>query len=164
MQDKPVLFRKRLIPKECIQLKDDVILLQNDSVIITSWKALKPRKHLHHGFSIYYLKEGYKVSRFYREDHSLMYHYCDIVQYEYKEDLNHLIITDLLADVVISPTGQIKVIDLDEFVTALEEDSLSIDQLKTALLSLDRLLKLLYENGLTALTEPLLSYDMESKA
>ena len=64
----PILYRKRLIPEECVLLKDDVILLCNEDIIITQWKALKPKKDLHHGYSCYFLKEGYKVSKFYRRD------------------------------------------------------------------------------------------------
>ena len=160
MKDNPILFRKRLIPSECVHLKDDVILLQTDTFILTKWTALKPRKNLHHGFSIYYLKEGYKISRFYREDHSLMYHYCDIVDFDYQEDINHLIITDLLADVIIEPNGSVKVIDLDEFVTALDEGSLQLSELKNALLRLDNLLKIIYAQGISSLTTPLIPYDV----
>lgn len=160
MKDNPILFRKRLIPSECVHLKDDEILLQTDTFILTKWTALKPRKNLHHGFSIYYLKEGYKISRFYREDHSLMYHYCDIVDFEYQEDINHLIITDLLADVIVEPNGSVKVIDLDEFVTALDEGSLQLSELKYALLRLDNLLKIIYTQGIASLTTPLTPYDI----
>ena len=33
--DQPILYRKRLIPEECVQLKDDIILFQDDKLIIT---------------------------------------------------------------------------------------------------------------------------------
>ena len=79
------LFRKRIIPNECILLKDDIILSANDEFIITKWNALKPKKDLHHGYSCFFLKEGFKISKFYREDNSLMCWYCDIVDYSYDE-------------------------------------------------------------------------------
>ena len=81
----PILYRKRLIPEECILLKDDVVLYRDEDVIVTAWHSLKPRKDLHHGYSCYYLKEGFKVSKFYQEDGSLLYWYCDIVDYAYEE-------------------------------------------------------------------------------
>ena len=31
---KPILFRKRLIPEECIELKDDIIIYMDDSIIV----------------------------------------------------------------------------------------------------------------------------------
>ena len=40
--DYPVLYRKRLIPEECVLLKDDVILYMDDNVIVTKWVTLKP--------------------------------------------------------------------------------------------------------------------------
>ena len=69
----PTLYRKRIMPDECIHLKDDVIIKCTEDIIITKWNALKPKKDLHHGYSCYFLKEGFKVSKFLREDDSLLY-------------------------------------------------------------------------------------------
>lgn len=82
----PLLYRKRIIPEECILLKDDIILSWDSERIVTKWHALKPKKDLHHGYSCYFLKEGYKVSKFYRADDSLLYYYCDIITSEYQRD------------------------------------------------------------------------------
>ena len=81
----PVLYRRRLIPNECILLKDDVILSCTDNMILTKWNALRPKKELHHGFSAYFLKEHIKVSKFCKEDNTFMYWYCDVVDYETDE-------------------------------------------------------------------------------
>lgn len=142
----PILYRRRIIPEECILLKDDVILSCDEEHIITSWNALHPKKDLHHGMSCYFLKEGFKISKFCHEDNSLLYWYCDIVDYNYNSVDNSLIVTDLLADVIIYPDGFVKVVDLDELVTALESRSISLDTLKSSLMRLDRLLGLIYSN------------------
>lgn len=142
----PILYRRRIIPEECILLKDDVILSCDEEHIITSWNALHPKKDLHHGMSCYFLKEGFKISKFCHEDNSLLYWYCDIVDYNYNSVDNSLIVTDLLADVIIYPDGFVKVVDLDELVTALESRSISLDTLKSSLLRLDKLLGLIYSN------------------
>ncbi len=147
----PVLYRRRIIPDECIQLKDDVILECNEDRIVTSWKAIRPKKDLHHGYSCYFLKEGFKVSKFYYEDGRLLYWYCDIVDYDYIASDNKLIATDLLADVIIYPDGFVKVVDLDEMVTALESRSISLDTLKSGLNKLDKLLNLIYTGKFDAL-------------
>lgn len=34
------LYRKRLIPEECVELKDDEILRLDENVIVTRWKCL----------------------------------------------------------------------------------------------------------------------------
>ena len=52
--------------------------------------------------------------------------------------------TDLLADVIIYPDGFVKVIDLEELVIALEKELLTQSQLKNSILTLDRLLRLIY--------------------
>lgn len=141
-----------MIPEECILLKDDILLEVTDDIIVTNWNTLKPKRELHHGFSCYFLKQGFKVSKFYRADNSLMYWYCDIVDYDYDTLFNKLIVTDLLADVIIYPDGFVKVVDLDELVTALEARSISLDTLKASLNKLNKLLNVIYAGNFTSLT------------
>ena len=154
----PTLYRKRLIPEECILLKDDRVLHRDSQIIVTGWNSLKPRKDLHHGYSCYCLDEGFKVSRFYREDESLIFWYCDIVDYDYTEETDTYIVTDLLADVIVYPDGFVKVVDLDELVTARESGILSEDMLNKALLRLDRLLKIIYAGDFPKLQKPTEEY------
>lgn len=143
----PILYRRRIIPEECILLKDDIIVSCSEEHIITRWQALHPKKDLHHGSSCYFLKEGIKVSKFCYEDDSLLYWYCDIVDFDYNSTKNTLIVTDLLADVIIYPDGFVKVVDLDELVTALESQSISLDTLKSSIKKLDYLLKIIYSGN-----------------
>lgn len=147
------LYRRRIIPEECILLKDDKILEVTDDVIITSWNTLKPRRDFHHGYSCYYLNLGYKISKFYREDNSLLYWYCDIVDYSYDEKNNSLIVTDLLADVVIYPDGYIKVLDIDELAIALEKKLCEPQTVTQALRCLDSLLNMIYDDKFEALSK-----------
>lgn len=149
------LYRKRLIPDECIHLKDDKILLQNKEIILTSWQVLHPRKDFSHGFSCYYLKQGCKVSKFCRSDDSLLYWYCDIVDYQPGRQEGDLIIMDLLADVICEPEGQVKVVDLDELARAFSEGLLGPPLLEKSLLSLNRLLTEIYQNGIGHLARPI---------
>ena len=148
----PLLYRKRLIPQECVLLKDDEIIRWDDELILTKWNALKPKKDLHHGYSCYFRKEGYKVSKFYTADNSLLYWYCDIVDFEEDTEKNALIVTDLLADVIIYPDGFVKVVDIDEMVSCLEEELISLEQLKHSLTQLDKLLKIIYADKFDTLT------------
>lgn len=148
----PTLYRRRIIPDECVLLKDDIIISCDENHIVTKWNALRPKKDLHHGASCYFLKEGFKVSKFCREDDSLLYFYCDIVDYHYDAVQNNLVVTDLLADVIIYPDGFVKVVDLDELVTALEARSISLDTLKASLNKLDKLLKIIYAKEFESLT------------
>lgn len=148
----PVLYRKRLIPEECVRLKDDIIMSIDEDRIITKWNTLKPKKDLHHGWSCYFLKEGFKVSKFYKEDNTLLYWYCDIVDYDMHNDTNELIVTDLLADVIVYPDGFVKVVDIDEMVECLDHDKISLDQLKESLVQLDKLLSIIYAGDFEKLT------------
>ncbi|MCH5254675.1 MAG: DUF402 domain-containing protein [Lachnospiraceae bacterium] len=151
----PTLYRKRIIPEECVLLKDDKLLYQDEDMLITGWHTLKPRKDLHHGYSCYFLKNGYKVSKFYREDDSLLYWYCDIVEYDFQAETNTYIVTDLLADVIIYPDGFVKVVDIDELVTALNQKLISEETLKKSLLSLSSLLNCIYSGNFDKLQAPI---------
>ena len=149
------LYRKRIIPEECLLLKDDKIVRHDDEVIVTTWNTLNPKTEFSHGVSCYYLKQGIKVSKFYRHDDSLLYWYCDIVDYEFNEAENSLTVTDLLADVVIFPDGHMKVVDLDEMADALDNGSITPELLSKALRRLHDLLTLIYRDKFERLQTPL---------
>lgn len=142
----PELYRKRLIPAQNIPLKDDIILFVSDEIIVTKWTTINPKIEFNHGTSCYFFKEGVKISKFYQTDNSLLYWYCDIVDYEYDKESNRLTVTDLLADVIIYPDGAVKVVDLDEMADALGQGVLSAELLQQALYRLDKLLTKIY-NG-----------------
>ena len=140
------LFRKRLIPPECIELKDDIIVKEDTDHIVTTWTTLNPKTTFHHGCSCYFLKEGFKISKFYRQDNNLLYWYCDIVEYQYDEVTHSLTAIDLLADVIVYPDGRFKVVDLDELATAFERSLITAEQLKSTLYHLDHLLTYIYKD------------------
>ena len=140
------IYRKRIIPQECILLKDDIIVKKTKDIIITTWNTLNHKIAFHHGCSCYFLKDGIKVSKFYRADNSLLYWYCDIVDYEFNEEENALVVTDLLADVIVDTQGITRVLDLDELADALEQGLLSEDQLKKSLRRLNKLLTIIYKD------------------
>ncbi|MBQ3516261.1 MAG: DUF402 domain-containing protein [Lachnospiraceae bacterium] len=154
------LYRKRLIPDEVVHLKDDVVLYHDDTVIITKWKTIKPRKDMDHGFSAYFLKEGIKVSKFYRADNSLLYWYCDIVDYQYDASANSYTSTDLLTDVVLYPDGQIRVLDLDELAEASTKDMITKEQLQSALVRTDMLLTAMYSGEFKRYMDLIDKYDV----
>lgn len=154
----PVIYRKRLIPDECIELHDDKILEYSSDLIVTSWNALKPKKDLHHGFSCYYPGRGFKISRFCDKNDDLLYWYCDIVSYDLSNDKDKLVVTDLLVDVIIYPDGFVKVVDTDELADASRSGLISQNELETALTDLNSLLNEIYAGRLDELIRPLSKY------
>ena len=140
------IYRRRIIPSECILLKDDEIIRADDEFVITKWNTLHPKHDFSHGCSCYFLKQGIKVSKFYRADNSLLYWYCDIVDYAFDSAENTLIVTDLLADVIVYPNGCVKVMDLDELADALDRGLISASLMSLCLKRLNSLLTLIYRD------------------
>lgn len=140
------MYRKRLIPDECILLKDDIIIRKDEDAIITKWKTLHPKPDFSHGTSYYCLKEGWKISIFYKSDNSMAYTYCDIIDTNYDPDTDTYVFTDLLADVIIDEAGFVKVVDLDELAEACSLGIISNDMLVRSLHQLNSLLTIIY-NG-----------------
>lgn len=140
------LFRRRFIPAECIPLENDVIVEQTDDYILTAWHTINPKTTFDHGSSCYFLKEGVKISKFYRHDGSLLYWYCDIVEYHSDEAQESLTVTDLLVDLIVYPDGRVKVMDLDELAEALEKGLITQQQATFALRNLNQLLSMIYRD------------------
>ena len=132
------LYRKRIIPAECILLEDDEILYQDREVIVTRWNTIRPKKTLHHGYSCYFIERGFKVSKFYDHDGNLISWYCDIIDGAYDETENAWTFTDLLIDVIVYPDGFVRVVDLDE---------LTDEQMQLALRRTDKLLSVIYKGA-----------------
>ena len=64
-------------------------------------------------------------------------------------------VIDLLADVKVYPNGLIKVVDLDELSEAFEKRLIDEVLLKKSLLTLNRLLNEIYDNGIESLVGPI---------
>ena len=160
----PKLYRNRLIPKESILLDHDTILYQNDTLLITKWKTLKPKAAFSGGYSCYFLKEGYKISRFYNSQGQFLYWYCDIIDTIYHEPENTFIFTDLLADIIIFPEGDIRILDLDELADAHRQGLLSTSLLHQALYRLNSLLTIIYSSRLEELTCPFMEILSQTQA
>lgn len=149
------LYRQRYIPQELMYLKDDVIVSHTEDVLITSWKTINPKTSFSHGASCYFLKEGFKLSKFYRHDGSLLYYYCDIVDFSHDLPNNTLTVIDLLADVIVFPDATVKVLDLDELADAFKQELISPDRLTDALYKLNHLLQIIQSHRFSDYTAQL---------
>ena len=141
---RPRLFRRRFIPDENIELKDDMILALEPNLIITSWNVLKPRRDISRGVSAYFIDRGIKVSKVFDNAGQMVYWYCDIIETHYDEKENTYTFNDLLIDVVVYPDGQVEVLDMDEFADAMEQGILSVGTIAHAMRATDDLLHTIY--------------------
>lgn len=153
------LYRRRYVPDEITELKDDKILMAKDDVIVTNWNVLKPRKDIDHGISIYYIEKGFKISKIYDSDNQLVYWYCDIIDTDYDVATNSYTFHDLLIDVLIYPDNRVEVVDLDEFAEFTEKQLLSADLLGKALHRTNDLLQYIYHGKFDVLIQPILEFD-----
>ena len=135
----PVVLRQRLIPFETVDISGDELIYRNDEIMVTRWKAIKPRIDISGGISFTFLKKGIKVGRFYDKNRNFLYWYCDIIKIEHILDSDTYILKDLLLDVKVMPNGNIEVLDADELAEALEKELISSDEACQALRTLNSL-------------------------
>jgi predicted RNA-binding protein associated with RNAse of E/G family len=140
----PRLFRRRFIPDETVELKNDEILKLDEDTLLTRWKALKPRKDFTCGMSCLFLKKGWKISRVMDDSGNCLYTYCDIVDVDFDVKNNIILFSDLLVDVVVYDNGFVKVLDIAEVSDALDLGLITVDTAKRALRLLDGLLRVIY--------------------
>ncbi len=141
------LYRKRLIPQECVLLDKDEILYMDPELIVTRWHTIRPKKNLAHGYSCYFLERGFKISKFYNHNNELISWYCDIIKYNYDQESNTYVFTDLLVDVIVYPNGAVRVVDLDELADARAAGLISDDDMLLALRRADKLLGIIYKGA-----------------
>ena len=67
------LYRRRLIPDECLHLKNDHIIHISKDIIVTKWNTIHPKAEFSHGISMYCLNEGWKISKFFTSENKLKY-------------------------------------------------------------------------------------------
>lgn len=153
------LYRKRIIPEECILLENDEILHIDREIIVTKWNTIRPKKTLHHGYSCYFLERGFKVSKFYDHSGNLISWYCDIVSHTFDPSTNTYVFTDLLVDVIVYPDGFVRVVDLSELADAFRDRLITHEQLQLALRRTDKLLSLIYKGAFTRLQNIIEEYE-----
>jgi len=139
------IFRKRFIPFEVVDISGDEVLFKSDELLVTKWKAIKPRDDISGGISCTFIQEGYKISKFFDNNGKFLYWYCDIVDVDFDAASNTYLLTDLLVDVQIFENAKVKVLDTDELAEALEQGLINTEQACKALKRLDKLLKMIYE-------------------
>ena len=141
---KPVMLRKRYIPYEIVDISGDELLFRSDKLLVTRWRAIKPRNDFSGGISYTLLDDGIKLARFYNEQREFLFWYCDIIEVLYDKEKDEFTFQDLLVDVKIMPDGMIKVLDAEELAEALERELITTKQACKALRALDIVLKLVY--------------------
>jgi len=141
---RPTILRKRFIPSETVDISGDEILFSDEELLITRWKSIKPRKDFSNGVSYTFLKEGFKISRFYNAEGNFIYWYCDIADIEHDVGKDTYILTDLLVDIKVMPDGTVNVLDVDELAEAIDRNILSCEQVSRTLKRLHELLNMIY--------------------
>ena len=144
---KPRLFRKRYIPDEIVELKDDKVLAMDDKMILTSWSVLKPRPDISRGYSAYFMDKGVKVSKVFDNAGQMVYWYCDIIETVKDSANNTFTFNDLLIDVLIYPDGQVEVVDMDEFAEAMEKGYINMGTVAFAMRAVNELLNSIYSGN-----------------
>jgi predicted RNA-binding protein associated with RNAse of E/G family len=143
--NKPRILRKRFIPDETVDISKDELLFRSDELLVTRWNTIKPRTDISKGVSYTFLKEGYKISRFYNPAGDFVYWYVDIIDVLYDIESDTYTLADLLVDVKLMPDGTLMVLDADELAEAMETGMITGKMACESLRKLDKVLKMIYE-------------------
>ncbi|NMB33405.1 MAG: DUF402 domain-containing protein [Clostridium sp.] len=141
---KPTVLRKRYIPSEEIDITGDTLVFRDKDLLITKWKPIRKRTDISRGVSFTFLKEGYKISKFFGAFGEFIYWYCDIINVLYDEVQDKYTLTDLLLDVKVLPDERIEVLDADELSYALKNGIITTEEACESLYILDKILKMAY--------------------
>jgi Uncharacterized conserved protein len=144
---KPVLLRKRYIPEEIVDISNDILIHRDEELLVTKWTAIKPRLDIQGGISYTFLKEGFKLGKFYNPKGDFLYWYCDIIDVLYDEAKDTYTLDDLLIDIKLLPDGTIKVLDADELAEALDRKLVTPEQVSRALKKFDHVLSMIYSGN-----------------
>lgn len=145
--NKPTIFRKRYIPFETIDISGDEVVFKDEDMLVTRWKAIKPRNDISGGISWAFLQKGYKISRFYDGSGKFAYWYCDIIEIDYDKSTDKYTLIDLLVDIKVYPDGRVEILDADELADALEGKLISIEQASKSLRNMNDLLSIIYSGN-----------------
>ncbi len=137
------LFRKRYFPQEVIELSDDIVFW-DENTLVTKWRTIRPKPNLSHGISAFFIDKGIKVSKFYKSGGELLYWYCDIGDCIFDRLKDEFMFVDLMADVIIYPNGEVRVVDLAEAADVFENGGVESDNLCKMLRGLDFLMEAIY--------------------
>ena len=128
-----ILVRKRIIPDEETELKNDEIIFadREKRCVVTRWLPIKPRSDIGWGFSVYDFNRKLKISAIFSNEGSFSYIYCDIISSKFIS--GRLIVTDLLIDVTRDRYGNISILDENELQEAFLEGLISEDDVISAM-------------------------------
>ncbi len=143
--NKPKILRTRFIPFETVDISSDELIFRDEKLLITKWKAIKPRNDISGGTSCAFLDKGYKISRFFNAEGNFAYWYCDIIEVKYENTEDKYELVDLLLDIKVFPNGELRILDADELAEALEKGLISQEQACKSLRILNNLLEMINE-------------------
>lgn len=124
------IYRKRYIPNEIVDISGDEVLYKDEKLIITKWLPINPRSDMASGMSYTMLDKGWKLSKFFDKEGKLLYWYCDIIDYDLKQEEGEEVYTliDLLLDVKVYEDGSYEVLDEEELEEAFQTGLVTKEQ------------------------------------
>ena len=134
------IFRKRFIPNEVVDISEDEVLHMDEELIVTKWLPINPRGDIGSGISYSFIREGFKISKFFNTEGNFKCWYCDIIDYQYDNQNDEHTFIDLLVDVKADENWNYEVLDLDELAMAYKMDLITADILCDSLEKLNKLL------------------------
>lgn len=138
-------FKRKFFPPITFDISNDELHYHNDDIMVTSWIPENSDMGVAKAVSVFFLKEGFQISKKFDKKGNFLYWYCDIIAIEQNTQENSITFVDLIADVVVLPNGQVELIDLDEFADAIEKNIIEREYIAQAVRSMHNLLEYIYK-------------------
>lgn len=143
---KPKMWRKRYIPNEIVDISSDEVLYRDEKLIVTRWNVIHPRLDFQKGISYIMLDDGFKISKFFRENGEYLKCYCDIIDVEYNPITDEYIFIDLLLDLVFISENETRILDSAELQEAIDTKLITKRQANISRKKLQKLISLIITN------------------
>lgn len=122
------LLKHKLVPPSSEDISGDEVLYFDLDFLVTRWKPAKSNMNIGAAVSLLCVKSGVQISKKYNREGKFVYYYCDMVKTHWDPETETFEVTDLIADLIVFPDSELRLIDLEEFQEAYQSKVIDTEE------------------------------------
>lgn len=143
VEPRPSMERERIYSGMINPLSNDVMIYRDNKLLIARWNTINGKTEFDKGISFYFPEDKIKISALYYKNNCFVKYYCEVVEVDYKKDIDKYVFRDLIVDVDVFADGNYVIRDEDELETALKKGLISPEKAHEILKVKDKILYLI---------------------